>query len=76
MTGKNGSGKTTVLKLLWYAISGNLERVLAEIQFESFELETDTVFVSMARETKQKPVIVKVSYRLAPGEVRSIKEVS
>ena len=74
VTGKNGSGKTTVLKLLWYAISGNLERVLAEIQFESFELETDTVFVSMARETKQKPVIVKVSYRLAPGEVRSIKK--
>jgi predicted ATPase len=74
VTGKNGSGKTTVLKLLWYAISGNLERILAEIQFESFELETDTVFVAMARETKQKPVIVKISYRIAAGEERSIKK--
>lgn len=36
VTGRNGSGKTTVLKLLWYAISGNLERIIAEIRFESF----------------------------------------
>ena len=33
VTGRNGSGKTTVLKLLWYAISGNLERIIAEIRF-------------------------------------------
>jgi predicted ATPase len=73
VTGKNGSGKTTVLKLLWYAISGNLERILAEIQFESFELETDTVFVAMTREAKQEPAIVRVSYRIGAGEERSIK---
>jgi predicted ATPase len=74
VTGKNGSGKTSVLKLLWYAISGNLERILAEIPFESFELETDTIQVAMARETTQKPEIVKIRYRIGDAEERSIKK--
>lgn len=47
ITGKNGAGKTTVLKLLWYAISGNLERIAPEIKFKSFSLKTDTTSISM-----------------------------
>ena len=42
ITGKNGSGKTTVLKLLWYLISGNLERVIFEIPFRSVSITTDS----------------------------------
>jgi predicted ATPase len=68
VTGNNGSGKTTVLKLLWYAISGNLERIIVEIPFESFELETDTVSLRMVRETRRIPAIVKVAYRNSAGE--------
>ena len=30
LTGKNGSGKTTILKLLWYLISGNLHRITSD----------------------------------------------
>lgn len=40
-TGKNGAGKTTVLKLLWYLISGNIERVFPEISFSSAGVEGD-----------------------------------
>ena len=40
VTGINGCGKTTFLKMLWYAISGNVERITPEITFESFNLET------------------------------------
>lgn len=40
-TGKNGSGKTTVLKLIWYLISGNIERVFEEIDFKYVNLEGD-----------------------------------
>ncbi|MDQ1558614.1 MAG: hypothetical protein QOD32_1674 [Pyrinomonadaceae bacterium] len=47
LTGKNGSGKTTILKLLWYLISGNLERILPEIQFRTVELETDEIHLSI-----------------------------
>src|SRR5947207_2703533 len=67
LTGKNGSGKTTVLKLLWYAISGNLERILPEIPFEEFELQTDKVYVGMFLFEKQHRRLVKLKYRA--GEV-------
>ncbi len=31
VTGINGCGKTTLLKMLWYAISGNIEYLISEI---------------------------------------------
>lgn len=40
-TGKNGCGKTTVLKLLWYMLSGKLNLALNEIKFDRAELYTD-----------------------------------
>ncbi|ANS74553.1 hypothetical protein AWM70_08120 [Paenibacillus yonginensis] len=40
-TGKNGTGKTTVLKLIWYLISGNIEKVFEEIDFKYVKLEGD-----------------------------------
>jgi predicted ATPase len=73
VTGKNGSGKTTVLKLIWYAISGNLNRIVGEIPFASFELETDSLSVGMERETKKNVAIVKVAYRIGEGVERSIE---
>jgi ABC-type lipoprotein export system ATPase subunit len=47
ITGINGSGKTTFLKLLWYTISSNIERVIPELDFEEFELETSLYCVSI-----------------------------
>jgi len=41
LTGKNGSEKTTVLKLIWYLISGNIERLFPEIDFDYLNLEAD-----------------------------------
>jgi predicted ATPase len=41
VTGKNGSGKTTVLKLAWYMISGNLEWIPTEINIATAEAVTD-----------------------------------
>ncbi len=38
-TGPNGSGKTTILKLLWYFISGHLAQILAEIPFHSITIQ-------------------------------------
>jgi predicted ATP-dependent endonuclease of OLD family len=40
LTGRNGSGKTTILKLMWYCISGNIERAVNEIVFEEVTIET------------------------------------
>lgn len=40
ITGRNGSGKTTVLKLLWYILSGNVLLGLKEVQFKKATLVT------------------------------------
>jgi predicted ATPase len=47
VTGINGSGKTTFLKILWYAISGNIEHLISEINFKSFNLETSNFSLSL-----------------------------
>src|SRR5207302_170911 len=41
ITGYNGSGKTNLLKLLWYTISGNTHALLNELNFTSLTLFTD-----------------------------------
>lgn len=40
-TGKNGCGKTTILKLLWYMMSGKLRLAFMEVKFDRAELYTD-----------------------------------
>ncbi|NMF60322.1 AAA family ATPase [Pseudanabaena yagii] len=47
VTGINGCGKTTLLKILWYAISANIERLISDISFESFYLETSHFCLSL-----------------------------
>jgi len=41
ITGRNGSGKTSVLKLLWYIVSGNILLALKEVEFKKATLVTD-----------------------------------
>jgi predicted ATPase len=49
VTGINGCGKTTFLKMLWYAISGNIECLISEISFKSFNLETSNFTLLLIR---------------------------
>lgn len=35
LTGKNGAGKTNILKLIWYIISGNIDKAITEVHFRS-----------------------------------------
>lgn len=41
LTGKNGAGKTNILKLIWYIISGNIDKAIEEINFRSCLIITD-----------------------------------
>ena len=41
LTGRNGAGKTTALKLVWYLLSGNFEIALDETPFKVATLLTD-----------------------------------
>ncbi|MGA7790005.1 MAG: AAA family ATPase [Xanthobacteraceae bacterium] len=53
-TGRNGSGKTSVLKLMWYIMSGNILLALNEIPFQRATLTTDAyecVLIKLSRNT-------------------------
>lgn len=40
LVGQNGSGKTSLLKLMWYAYSGNIYRFASDVVFDEALLET------------------------------------
>ena len=61
ITGRNGSGKTTVLKLIWYLISGNLERIMSGIPFRDVLIETDEFWLTMMQIDNQ----CAIDYRFA-----------
>ncbi len=46
-TGHIGTGKTTLLKLIWFLTSGNLHRVISEIPFHAVSIETSNFSLSM-----------------------------
>jgi len=56
VTGINGSGKTALLKIIWYAISGNIERIAPEISFDSFYLETSLYSISLFFNKEQEVI--------------------
>ena len=57
-----------MLKLLWYAISGNLERIIQEIMFDSFEVVTDKVRVAMGTKVSRKQTLRTLTYRIGDTE--------
>ena len=51
-TGSNGTGKTTLLKLLWYVYSGHYKQLVTEIFFKEIVItasKTKNSFVIKAR---------------------------
>lgn len=58
LSGRNGAGKTTVLKLMWYLISGNFDKAAAEIKFECATIVTSeyTLTVSIDLDSKDEPL--------------------
>ena len=40
VTGRNGAGKTTFLKLIWYILSGNIRQACSEIEFNWVNIST------------------------------------
>jgi len=52
VTGRNGSGKTSVLKLLWYIMSGNVLEALKEVSFKKATLETSEYICTVYRLTQ------------------------
>ena len=66
-TGANGSCKTTLLKLIWYFISGNLQQIVLKIPFHTISIQTDLFEFSMER---VEPEQVKFDYNFGKEERR------
>lgn len=49
LTGRNGSGKTTIMKLAWFIISGNVLLALREINFKVCTVVTDIYSCTVTR---------------------------
>lgn len=54
VTGINGAGKTTFIKLVWYLISGNIERALEEIEFSYVRLIHELFVLEITRDKSNK----------------------
>ena len=53
LTGKNGSSKTTLLKLIWYLNGGQLYNLIKEVNFDFAELDTTSEKISVKRDKEK-----------------------
>ncbi len=58
ITGRNGSGKTNILKLLWYLISANVERIYPEISVGFAKVELDEGSIAYQKEDSE--IIIQI----------------
>ena len=49
ITGRNGSGKTTIIKLAWFILSGNILIALKEVEFKSCSITTSNYICTVTR---------------------------
>lgn len=70
ITGRNGSGKTTVMKLAWLILSGNISYALKEIQFKSCSIVTSEYTFSI---TKISPVNSRITLEVH-GEILEFED--
>ena len=69
LTGRNGAGKTTVLKLLWYLVSGNIERLVPEIRFDFVRVEASNFTLRVNIEDFDANPTAKITWDVGKGEV-------
>lgn len=64
VTGRNGAGKTSVLKLIWYIMSGNILHALKEVNFKKATIETSDYVCTVYR---LSPMTCRVDWRDSDG---------
>lgn len=71
MTGRNGAGKTSILKLMWYIMSGNIIYALNEVVFSKATLVTDLYECTIIKLTNST---CKVEFGETGGEKKTYED--
>ena len=58
LTGKNGSSKTTILKMLWFLNSGKIVNLVKEVNFSYAEIQTSNIKLSVKR--SQEDIVIDI----------------
>jgi len=61
LTGKNGSSKTTILKLIWFLNAGRVINLIREINFTHAELTTSSNIITIRRDNENNTVTVGIN---------------
>lgn len=73
VTGRNGSGKTSLLKLLWYLFSGNIERTLPEIEFKTADLKGTGFRVRVDLYAGEDKSLAQIIWKIGKNKERKIE---
>jgi len=77
ITGRNGSGKTTIMKLLWYAISGHFDILIREIEFKELMVLTDKCTIKIESPNAKNPTYhLEIDYfenKMSNKDIRNFK---
>ena len=74
LTGRNGAGKTTILKLIWYVISGHIHLAINEIDFKTIEVKTD-IYTCIVNKISHNTCEVKWGWANKKGEDETFKDI-
>tara|TARA_R110002049_G_scaffold88383_1_gene223096 strand:+ start:275 stop:1345 length:1071 start_codon:yes stop_codon:yes gene_type:complete len=61
LTGKNGSNKTTILKLIWFLNSGRMLNLVKEINFSFAELNTSNLDISVRKNEENNSISIGIN---------------
>jgi ABC-type cobalamin/Fe3+-siderophores transport system ATPase subunit len=77
LTGKNGSSKTTILKLIWYMNSGKIYNLIKEVNFTFAELTTSNNTISIRRDLENASITISTqggkSFTLSDVNLRELE---
>jgi len=77
LTGKNGSSKTTILKMLWFLNSGKILNLVKEVNFLNTEIHTSNIKLSIKRNPENNTVTIGIDdnkpFSISYGNLREIE---
>ena len=66
LTGKNGTGKTTILKLIWYLNGGYIANLLTEVNFQEIELDVNSIKILVKRTELKNERGINWEFKIEP----------